>query len=150
MRHALRLLALAILLVTLASPAYAAHMRIAPLQTSLTGDTDGDGRLDTVTVITTGIQVVHPATGRTTFYPYSGSFSLSSLNNTDAVAGVEVIVIWAGSAGTNGIDVSQTFQESGIRAALPVCAIRIADTRLSALMFLNRQLSAPAARARRT
>ena len=82
----------------------------ASLQSTYTADTDGDGEPDIVTVLTTGIQVFHPATGRTSLYPYpasEGSFSLSSLDDTDGVAGVDLIVIWAGPAGfgTNGIDV---------------------------------------------
>ena len=49
---------------------------------------------------------MHGCTGRTSFYAYYGvSFSLSSAKDTDGQPGAEIIVLWAGDLGANGINV---------------------------------------------
>src|SRR5262245_20423269 len=99
-----------LLVVLLASTHATANATAALLQSTDTADTDGDGQLDEISVLTTGIQVFHPVTGQTSLYPYpasEGSFSLGSLNDTDGVPGVELIVLWLGpvNSGQNGVDI---------------------------------------------
>ena len=69
-------------------------------------DTDGDGYAETITTSTTGINVFHPKTSVNSVYSYpsTGTFSINSFQDTDGIAGVEIIVIWVSGA-TNRIDV---------------------------------------------
>lgn len=76
---------------------------------AISADTDGDGKLDSVSVCGSPAQVCiyHPTTGQTTYYrgPLWSSFSIDTVVDADGTAGAEVIVVWTSSTGSSkGID----------------------------------------------
>jgi len=67
----------------------------------LTGDFDGDGTADQLTVTSTGISIYHPTQRSTHSYYFTGNFAINNANtDLDGKAGLEVVVTTA-----NGISV---------------------------------------------
>jgi len=67
----------------------------------LTGDFDGDGTSDQLTVTSTGISIYHPTQRSTHSYYYTGNFAINNANtDLDGKAGLEVVLTTA-----NGISV---------------------------------------------
>lgn len=60
---------------------------------ALSGDANGDGVVDEITVTTSSVLVYHPNTGRTASYPVGGgTFAINSIVDTDGIPGVEIVV----------------------------------------------------------
>ena len=63
---------------------------------AFSGDFNGDGCIDSISIQVNRINIFHPCNGRTTSYSFSGSFAINGTYNTDGQNGLEIGVVQSG------------------------------------------------------
>jgi hypothetical protein len=69
------------------------HRALLSGSANYSGDFDGYGYTDSVTIKASGISIYHPRTGMSSWYSIPGDFAINTVADTDGQPGQEIVVV---------------------------------------------------------